>query len=251
MAGFLETYRKVKSHYKAFGYEGISFFFKTKSKKHSVISINVPGCKHPIFLRSSTEDIPMFYHIYYFKEYDITCDVTPEVILDCGAHIGLTAVFFANKFPSAKIFSIEPDKSNFEMLVKNTSPYSNIKCLNYGIWNETANLKIVDTHVGNWAFMMEETDDNDKDAIAAISINEIMSRYNLRQIDLCKINIEGTEKELFEKNYENWLSKTKLISIELHDSMKEGCSKSFFKAILNYNFSISPHGPYLIVRLKP
>lgn len=251
MIGFLENFRGIRSHYRAFGPGGVSFLYNKNVRRNSLINIRVPGFAHPIFLRNSTEDIPMFYHIFLYKEYDVECDGTPEVILDCGAHIGLNAIFFANKFPAAKIFCVEPEKSNFDILLKNTLPYPNIKCLNNGIWNTTTHLKIVDHGLGNWGFVTEEADHPDSDTIAAISIDDIMSRYGLKQIDLCKINIEGTEKELFEKNYESWLSKTKLITIELHDSLRAGCSKAFFKAMVNYNFSLSQKGPYLVVGLTP
>ena len=98
MTSFWETIRTVKSHYKLFGFNGITFLYK-KRRKNSLIDISIPGFSQPIFLRNSTEDIPMFYHIFYEKQFEIDCDVIPKVILDCGAHVGLTAVYFANKFP--------------------------------------------------------------------------------------------------------------------------------------------------------
>jgi len=248
MQNFMELFRTVKSHYKLFGSGGITFLYQ-KRKKNSLININIPGFRQPIFLRNSTEDIPMFYLIFQANDYDFDCDFKPKVILDCGAHIGLAAVFFANKFPDAKIFCVEPEKSNFELLLKNTSTCPNITCINSGVWSKTTNLKIIDAGSGNWGFITEETDYPDKDTIPAISIDEIMSSYNLSQIDICKINVEGTEKELFGNNYENWVPKTKLILIELHDRIKEGCSKSFFKAMMNYKFSLSNRGPYLLTRI--
>jgi len=33
-----------------------------------------------------------------------------RVILDCGGHIGCSAIYFANRFPNAKIFTIEPER---------------------------------------------------------------------------------------------------------------------------------------------
>lgn len=248
MQSLMDLFRTVKSHYKLFGSGGITFLYH-KRKKNSLISINVPSFSQPIFLRNSTEDIPMFYLIFQAKDYDFDCDFKPKVILDCGAHIGLAAVFFANKFPDAKIFCVEPEKSNYELLVKNTGSYPNIKCIHSGVWSKTTNLKIIDAGLGNWGFITEETDYPDNDTIPAISIDEIMSRYNLSQIDICKINVEGTEKELFDNNYENWVPKTKLILIELHDRIKEGCSKSFFKALINYKFCLSNRGPYLLTRI--
>ncbi len=242
-------FRRIKSHYKLFGTEGISFLYKIKTKKKSVIDIKVPGYAQPVFLRNSTEDIPMFYYIFQANDFEFDADTTPEVIIDCGAHIGLAAVFFANKYPSAKIICIEPEKFNFELLEKNTKSYPNVICLKFGIWNKSTHLKITDTNSGNWGFRTDETDQPDNDTVPAISIDEIMSRFNLDKIDIFKINVEGTEKELFEKNYSNWLSRTRLIFIELHDHLKDGCAKSFFKALANYNFALYPKGFYLLIRM--
>ena len=249
MQGLLHTLRTIKDHYHFLGREGVSFFYKTRTRKNSIIDVRMPGYAHPVFLRNATADIPMFYYVFEELHFDFNADTTPEVILDCGAHIGLTAVFFANKFPGARIFCVEPEQSNFELLKKNTAAYPNITCLQFGVWNKTTQLKIVDTMSGNWGFRTDETAEPGDDVIPAISIDEIMSRFNLEKIDICKINIEGTEKELFEKNYSNWLSRTKLVFIELHDHIREGCAKSFFKALSNYNFSVCPKGFYLLISM--
>lgn len=250
METLLKTFNLLQYHYKLLGFDGIKFLLKKRYKRNELISLKIRGHKQIVYLRNNTSDIPMFYYIFQAKEYDFNFDFEPKVIIDCGAHIGLGAIFFANKFPNALIYSIEPEKENFEILLKNTEEYPNIKCLNYGIWNEMTNLKIVDIGSGNWGFMTEEVSRKDENTIEAISIEEIMKRYQIANIDICKINIEGTEKELFAENYEKWLPKTKAIIIELHDRMREGCTKSFFNALTSYDFSLFPSGSYLVCILK-
>ena len=73
-----------------------------------------------------------------------------------------------------------------------------------------------------------------------------MIEYNFPKIDILKLDIEGSEKELFETNFEDWLPKTKILIIELHDAMKTGCSKSVFNAISKYDFSFSIKGENII-----
>ncbi len=55
-------------------------------------------------------------------------------------------------------------------------------------------------------------------------------------IDILKLDIEGAEAELFCANYENWLGKTNVIIIELHDRIREGCSEALYKATAHHNF---------------
>jgi FkbM family methyltransferase len=236
--------------YTRFGYRGILFYLKCFFKWNQTISFSHDNYLHPITLRNNTTDIPTFEEVIVNQNCSIKYDFEPEVIIDCGAHIGLASVFFINKFPKSKIISIEPEQSNFEMLLKNTKDYGNIHCLNCGVWNKSANLLIKDNEFGNWAFSVEEVDFCNENTIPAITINDIMKRYNFDKIDILKINIEGSEKELFESNFEEWLSKTKIVIIDLHDSIRNGASRSFFKALSNYNFSLSLNRGYFICRLN-
>lgn len=233
--------------FQAFRYVYVSVFFKFNLAK----KIKIRGVEHPIYLRRNTSDIPTFNQLFTFKEYDIHLKFEPKNILDIGANIGLAAVFFSNKYPNAKIISIEPEKSNFEMILKNIQKYKNVTPHKRAISNQ-ANvvLNVVDDGIGNWGFMTEtEEVSNAKniiDTVKTITITEIMKENNLESIDILKIDIESAEKELFSSDYEYWLPKTKCLIIELHDWMKEGCSKSFFNAISKYNFSYSQKGENLI-----
>ena len=238
----------IFDHYRKFGRDGISFILNKRNRKNNLIQIKLYELAHPLHMRNNTTDVPMFYCIYSNREMDVSFNFKPDVIVDCGAHIGLSAVLFANRYPSARIFAIEPEASNFEMLLKNTKPYANITCINKGIWNENISLKIKDEGFGNWGYMTETASENDTKSIESISIAELIENYNLSKVDICKINIEGAEKELFEKNYDNWLSKTNSIIIELHDHMKPGCTKSFLSALNNYEFDLSPLGSYLVLK---
>ncbi len=205
----------------------------------------------PIYLRKKTSDIPTFHQIFTFKDYDINLDFTPVNIIDAGANIGLAAVFFATKFPSATIVCVEPEKSNFGMIEKNTAGYSNIHPLKRAISNVTdLSLNVVDSGGGNWSFTTQSTENTITgkviDKVETISIGKIMSENKFDSIDILKIDIEGAEKELFESNYEAWLPRTRCLIIELHDGMKVGCSKSFFNAISKYDFSYKQRGENLI-----
>jgi FkbM family methyltransferase len=72
----------------------------------------------------------------------------PPVIIDAGANVGLCAVFYANRFPDARIIAIEPEPSNYEMLKKNTAPYPNITTVHAALWKENGPLRLFDTGEG-------------------------------------------------------------------------------------------------------
>ncbi len=220
-----------------------------KSNNDSLVKLNLTSLKYPVYLRKNTSDIKTFQQVFHNKEYEAELSFEPKVIFDLGANIGVASIYFKNRFPAATIIAVEPESANYDLLVKNTEQYKDIHCLKSGIWNKTTNLRIHDKGYGNWGFITEEAEHEDTDTVKAISIDGLMEKYNIQHIDVLKIDIESSEKELFDENFEKWLPKVKIIIIELHDFFKEGCSRSFFKALTNYKFTMKYSGENIIVEM--
>lgn len=214
--------------------QGISLFLQVEL--FGFEKIYVKGY-HPFYLRRGTTDKNVFREIFLFKTYNITILQKPKIIIDAGANIGLSTLYFRRLFPEAKIFAIEPDESNFESLLKNIKSKHNIIPIRSALWHSNKILKIKNKEERKWAIEVEECDENHLDSFRAISIKSLMETHNIEVIDFLKLDIEGAERELFSEHVDQWLPKTKVLMIELHDWMKDGCSKSFFSAISRYNFS--------------
>ncbi|MDO8511631.1 MAG: FkbM family methyltransferase [Nanoarchaeota archaeon] len=200
------------------------------------MQVQIKKILHPVTLRPGTSDVPLLYHIFVEEEYNIKPKKEPSFIIDAGANVGFTAVYFANRFPKAKIIAIEPEESNFRLLKKNTDAYPNIRCIKAGLWNSNTTLRITNLEKNSkWGFQVEETTGSGPDTCQAVSINELLKEEGKKEIDIAKIDIEGAEKELFAKNLQ-WLPKTNLMVIEFHDRMKPGSSKPFWDAVEGMEF---------------
>jgi FkbM family methyltransferase len=243
--------RRLPAFYHHYGWKGIALVLQQKWTKKTLIRFDYPKAfRFPVYLRRGASDFPVFESVMVHRCYDINYGIAPKIIFDCGANIGLTTVFYANRFPEAKIISIEPEAGNFQLLKKNTERYPNVHLYQNGLWNKVTDLKIEDNGHGEWGFMVSETPEGTPGAIKAVSIPELMRRQQCGQIDILKIDIEGSEKELFESNYETWLPKVSVLIIELHDRMREGASLSFFKALTNYNFKLAIKGENIVCFIK-
>lgn len=225
---------------------GILIYFKNKrTRGESVISLK--HYPHNIRLRRSSSDIGTFHQVFLNLEYQYNIPSEPGFIIDCGANIGLASVYFKNRYPKSLVVAVEPEPSNYDMLLKNTQSYSQVECIRAGVWNRNAILKVEDEHsFGHWGFVCKEVSYESENTVRAIAIDEIMAKYGQTEIGLLKIDIEGAELELFAANYEAWLPKTKVIMIELHDWVRRGCSRSFFSALLHYDFSVFHNGENII-----
>jgi FkbM family methyltransferase len=229
-----------------FGFgSGLIIYLRLKVFKNN--RVNIPGLPEPVYLRTGTSDLHTFREIFLREEYSIKLPFTPKTIIDAGANVGFTTLFFHRAYPTAKIVSLEPDADNFRLLEQNTTGYQNIHPHQHALFNRIGEIKIVDEGHGIRGFMAREISDGQKgQTMPCTTLVELMTHHNLTKIDILKMDIEGSELEVFQHEPEKWLPKVKCLIIELHDRMKPGCSKTVFQAVSKYNFELSIKGENLV-----
>ncbi|PLW68660.1 FkbM family methyltransferase [Pseudohalioglobus lutimaris] len=233
-----EALSRIANYFRVLGPKGIlSSLSACILKKDTYIEKHIGDAAHPIRLRAMTSDVPTFRQIFIYREYELHDYPAPEIIIDAGANIGLASIFFANKYPGAKIIAIEPEESNFILLRENTANYPNIHPLQAALWNTNEKISLVDPGLGKWGFMTESGEEDalnrehspgEHGQVEGITVDKILEDFQLEHIDLLKIDIEGAEKEVF-ADTSNWLDKVDTIIVELHERMKPGCTRSFYQ----------------------
>ena len=162
------------------------------------IAVNVPGIKYRVRLRVRTTDAEMFTQVLVVREYELPFSAAPNVIIDAGANVGYTSVFYANKYPQTKIFAIEPAASNFRMLVKNTAKYENVVPIHAALWSTCGNIAITGLEFGHCGFRVSDNFKSAGETVAAITIQSVIEQYGIEFVDILKLDIEGAEKEVLE-----------------------------------------------------
>src|SRR5262249_40939790 len=137
---------------------------------------------------------------------------------------------FALSFPTALVIAIEPEQENFNLLATNTNGLS-VRCLHAALSSESDPVKVLDPGHGSWGFRTEKSDDG---GLPCVTINSLFAEFcGARTFPfIVKINIEGGEKELFERNTD-WVKQTGIVIIELHDGIlpKQGVARPFLKCV--------------------
>jgi FkbM family methyltransferase len=232
--------RKLHAFSVRFGLiQGIRNFVAAHARR-ALVSVTVPGGRSPIWLRRGSTDLAVFEEVFVRQAYFIEkmAKIRPSVIIDAGANIGITSIFFALAYPNARIFSIEPEERNYELLKRNTAAYPQITSIHAALWNRDQDVEIEDPGRGAWAFQVKEAGAGPRNMVVpGVSVLGLCRRFGIDQIDIFKIDIEGAERELFSSEPGGWLAITEHLILELHDRLADGCSRSLYRAITQYQFS--------------
>lgn len=137
---------------------------------------------------------------------------SPRIIVDIGAHIGSFTALAAKYFPEARIFSFEPLRSHYELLVRN-SPKRRSRPQNLAVLGFYGHEEGRDIYPGNEferAYRARQMSN-------AISVEQLFRKYKLPRIDFLKIDCEQGEVNIFrELDHLDRLKDIDVISGEWH-----------------------------------
>lgn len=247
----IKKIKKIINYFKCFGssaFKIIKYIIIQKIHKRNNIKkiIKIKSKKtgiNPFYIRPYTTDLIILkrilfkngeYDFIYDKEY-LSVIKKAKVIIDAGANIGVFSRMVLEINNNLNVIAIEPEDNNFDMLIKNTSNYK-ANLIKKGLFNEKCNLKINESPSGEWGFTVTKTKKGEKFDVEAISVNDLLKDYNIKEIDILKMDIEGSEYYVFDDSANSWLEKTKIIIIEMHDRKVPWCTLSVMSKMKELGF---------------
>lgn len=190
--------------------------------------------------------------------FDITKDInnhfdgyTAHTIIDVGANIGQSSIFFKNAYPSASIYSLEPVQQTFKILDSALSKYDQVKTfqLALGARNEIADIQIKENSLWN-SLVDHESGNGKKEKIEVITLDELVSREEINRISILKIDVEGFEVQVLkggEETFKNGLVDFVYCEVGLNENdrshtfflnVKTELEKNGFRFVSFYNSSL-------------
>jgi len=132
----------------------------------------------------------------------LKCD--PTLIVDAGANIGSVSKELNNFFRKATIFSFEPVKSTFNLLVEKTKASSKIIPIQFALAKSVDRFELFlsSENTINSLKSKQENDSIGKEIIQIIRLDNFLLDKNLNKVDVLKIDVEGFEFEVL-KGCEN------------------------------------------------
>jgi FkbM family methyltransferase len=192
------------------------------------------GVIHQIFV-DLAYSLGKFKHAEPFARYynDAVRTGTPLVV-DCGANIGVSPMYFSLVFPEAAIVAVEPEGENFELLSQNVRPFPRVRGVHAAIASTPGTIALTDPGWGEWGYRTGELEGEQIGEVEAVTVADVVSGIPNAIPLVLKVDIEGAEGELFSQNTEA-LDAFPLVVVELHDWMMPGAGTS--EAFLRWHLS--------------
>jgi FkbM family methyltransferase len=153
------------------------------------------------------------------------------LIVDAGANIGASSVFFAMVFPESRIVAVEPEPANFALLCANVEKLD-VCCLQAAVASHAGRTRLVDPGRGAWAYRTEASGPGLE--VPQITLSQIFQDHCQPPYYpfLVKIDIEGGEKDLFQADTD-WVQNTAVVIVELHDWLipQQGTALPFLRCV--------------------
>ena len=215
--------------------------------RRTVYELRVPQWPHPIYVRGgSSSDAAVLCEILVTEVYEHVGDLgSPKFIIDGGANIGLASAYFLNRYPAARVVAVEPDAETIELCRRNLASFAGrVTTVQGAIWSRSGNLVLEPSDL-EWATTVRSPRDGETASIKGSTIPDLIALGGGQRVDLLKLDVEGSEREIFGPDAQEWLPSVDNIVIELHGP---DCRERFLSAMSLYRSEMSSRDAVYLCR---
>jgi FkbM family methyltransferase len=196
------------------------------------------------YFRPFTSDA-MVVHQHFFQrelapvvDYFKTISHDPKLMVDAGGNIGAATRFLQLHFLGLKSIIVEPSEANCRLIKKNLIP-NQFHLIQGAVWYEKAPLSFSGSAEA-WAIKVKASQSK-SNTIPGYTLSDVLKMAKWGSADFIKIDIEGAEEEIFEKdpNLKLILQSVKCVSVEPHSKLGHQLIQKVFQEC---GFRVEHHG---------
>jgi FkbM family methyltransferase len=147
-----------------------------------------------------------------------------KVVMDVGAYVGDSSLYFSLLYPDAEIFAFEPGPASYRLLEKNTSTRSNVHPYDYGLFSSDRTVPLYKGagDASTSSVSKSRMTSADSESVRLRSVRDWLSEHEIAAVDVLKIDTEGCEIPIMQSMRE-LLPSVKIAHLEFHseDDRKE------------------------------
>jgi FkbM family methyltransferase len=189
--------------------------------------------------------------IFKTRVYDFRATTEHPIIIDAGANIGLSVLFFKQIYPGCKIVAFEPDPDIFRLLVKNVQAhgFSDVDLREAAAWINNDELTFYSEGSLSGSTAVDFLGAGNVKKVKACRLKTLLTGF--AKIDFLKIDIEGAETDVL-ADIESELHRVEYLFFEYHSTYDRPqtlgdllslATRAGFRYVIN-----GTHGPRLPFR---
>ena len=194
-----------------------------------------------IKIRKHSTDLMALANVWIIEEYNkINFEINNnDIVIDVGAHIGLFSLYASQFCSKGTIYSFEPIKENYELLLANVqlNNLQQVHIFNLAVskYNIPIKLYINDDDAGHSIFSQS----SQNIMVDSISLQKIFDDNKIEHCNFLKLDCEGAEYEIIKNLPLAYFEKIDKMIIEYHmaDSHPELLSE-LCEILSNHSFEI-------------
>jgi FkbM family methyltransferase len=130
------------------------------------------------------------------EQYRLPDGLAPRTIVDLGSNIGGSVLYFACRYPTARIYGVEPDPGTFRKLQANVAPLENVEVLPLAVGDRDGRAEFF-PNPRTWASSLKRTFVTGPAITVQVrTLDTLLDEIGLHRVDLVKLDIEGSEHDV-------------------------------------------------------
>jgi FkbM family methyltransferase len=166
-------------------------------------------------VRGGTDDRHVVFEVHVERVYPLEISAG-DVVIDVGGHIGCFAVAAARR--GARVLSFEPFPSNFAVLQRNIERNgpADVRAFPYAISDrhEVRELFLPGNAADSGRYSLHPGRGSDTISVRCVPLDEVVREQGIDQIDLLKLDCEGSEYAILYGASDATLGRTRTIVVE-------------------------------------
>jgi FkbM family methyltransferase len=209
----------------------------TKMPRYSRSSTDIIG--KPLEIVDNTSFFAIYEEIFEREIYLFKSDKETPRIIDGGANIGMSTIFFKLLFPKATVIAFEPDQDVCDVLRRNLASFgfNDVEVRQEALWSADTELSFVAD--GADSGRLDSQPAGSSTTVKAVRARDLLTT----PVDFLKLDIEGAELEVLEDCFDA-LGNVENLFVEYHSfARKPQKMDRLFQILSDAGFRIKASTP--------
>ncbi len=138
--------------------------------------------------------IPLYEEIFQNEVYRFEASNSKPFIIDGGANVGVSVLYFKRLFPDSEIIAFEPDGKVFDVLERNVRQFSldKVTLVNKALWSSETTLNFFAEGADSGRVVETQEANVKVHQVPTVRLRDFLDR----PVDFLKLDIEGAETEV-------------------------------------------------------